>query len=256
MRPEEKKAFAAAIFNDETAFEKAILDIRNEADRKEVLGILAGEIINGSLKGQLNFAYLKSYENLRTNEIVKVLIQRLGSEAATYLADKLQYTPTMAAETIRHTENLLFLKRISLFYYKRYGTLFFEKVADTLFEKIALLPGHENPPRVLQDAVEGTSKHVSLVGGNAVSFKHVWEHARKASSNRKKEMSKVQLALSSILNIMENETELDHEKKRKLQERYLLNRENLDAIRNRPLDEFDPVIKRMKHVAVQTLQNR
>jgi hypothetical protein len=256
MRAEEKSALVASIFSDEITFEKLVLDIQNEADRKEVMGLLSDEIVSVKLRDRLHFSYLKSYDDLHTEDIVKIILQRLTSETALYLEEKLQYTHVMTMETIKKTPNLLFLKRMSLFYFKRFGHLVFEKIADTLFEKIASLPTEQNPPQLLLDVITGTSKHPPLIKGNVVAFKHVWEHARKAYLARKKEMGKVQIALTSILNLKEESEGLTDDQQRQLGERYAMNQKELETIRKKPLELFDGSLRRMKSEIVHTLQER
>jgi hypothetical protein len=254
MTPEEKRILVDSIFSDELKFEKRVLDIQNEAERKEVMTILANEIVNTLLRDALHFSYLKSYDDLLTDDIVKIILKRLSSEAACYLEEKLRYTKAMTADAIHQRSHLLFLKRLSLFYYKRFGHLVFAKVADTYFEKVASLPSPENPPNLLLDALQGTEKHPSLVKGSAISFKMLWDHARKANLARKKEIAKIQISLSSILNIKSGNPDLGEEELRKLEERYRWNQQNLEAARSKSLDQFDAGIKRMKTAAVQVLQ--
>jgi hypothetical protein len=254
MTPDEKRILVDSIFSDELQFEKRVLDIQNEAERKEVMTILANEIVDKRLRDVLHFSYLKAYDDLHTDGIAKVILQRLSSEAAGYLEEKLRYTKTMTAETIHKRPHLLFLKRLSLFYYKRFGHLVFARIADTYFERVAALPSPEHPPKLLLDALEGTTRHPSLVKGSGISFKMVWEHARRANLARKKEIGKIQISLSSMLNIKQNNPELGEEEVRKLEERYRWNQKNLEAVRSKSLDEFDAGIKRMKAAAVQVLQ--
>lgn len=254
MKPGNSQYAIDDIFDDEKIFEQVVLDIHNDADRKEVIGIIADEIVNDKLRNQLHFSYLRSYNALKTDGIVKIILQRFSSEAAGYLEERLQLNKKLTLDTIRKTRNLLFLKRLSLFYYKRFGTLVFEKVADTFFEKVAALPSPDNPPPLLREAIEGSGKRPSLIGGNAVSFKQVWEHTRKANQARKKEMGKVQISLASILNLMESQQEMSEEDRQKLKERYEWNQKNLEAIRTRSLEQFESSVKRMKTTAVQVLQ--
>jgi len=254
MTNEEKQAHIEELFSDEVTFEKRVLDIQNETDRREVMGLLAAEIIGNELKSELHFSYLKSYDQLRTDGIVRVLLQRISTEAAGYLEERLRLTKTMTVQSIRQTPTLLFLKRLCLYYFKRYSALFFERSADTLFEKIAALASAANPPACLHDAVAGSPKRFGLIKGNAVSFEHVWNHARRASMERKKEMGKVQISLTSILKILETNDNLDDAQKRQLRERYDENRRKLETIRHQPLSHYDGSIRRMKQLVVESLQ--
>lgn len=254
MTPEEKRILVDSLFSDEVKFEKIVLDIQNEGERKEVMTLLANDVVNRQLRDSLHFSYLKSYDDLQTDGIAKIILKRLSDEAAGYLEEKLRFTKAMTADTIHRRPHLLFLKRLSLFYYKRFGHLVYSRIADTFFEKVAALPSPENPPKLLLDAFEGTARHPSLVKGGGISFKMVWEHTRRANLVRKKEIGKIQISLSSILNIKSSNPELGEEELRKLEERYRWNQQNLEAIRSKSLDEFDAGIKRMKAAAVQVLQ--
>jgi hypothetical protein len=254
MTTEERNALAEAIFKDEVTFEKQVLDIQNETDRKEVMLMLADEIVKVQLRDELHFAYLKSYDDLKTDGIIKVILQRVSSEAGGYLEEKLRFTKTMTLQTIRKTPNLLFLKRLSLYYYKRYAHMIFERVADSFFEKVAMLPSPEKVPAVLREAVEGSAKRPPIFKGNAVSFEHIWKHVRKASAERKREVGKVQISLASIISIKQNET-LDAGNEAKLDERYRENQKQLEAVREKPLSEFDGSIRQMKKALVETLEN-
>ncbi len=254
MNQEERNALAEAVFKDELTFEKRVLDIHNENDRREVMQLLAEEIVAVTFKEHLHFVYLKSYDDLHTEEIVKAILQRITNETAGFLEEKLQYTKTMTLQTIRQTPHLLFLKRMSLYYFKRYGYLVYERIADSFFERIAMLPSVDKAPKVLMDAVTGTPKRPAILKGNAVSLEHVWNHVRKAATERKKEMGKVQISLSSILNIM-NEEELEPDKRAKLKERYEANRKQLEAVRHKALSEFDGSVRRLKQLVVQVLES-
>ena len=256
MKPEEKSALVASIFSDESLFEKHVLDIHNEEDRREVMEILADEIVLNHLKEEVNFSYLKSYDDLHTEGIIRVILQRISSEAAGYLEEKLRYTRTATMQIIRQTAHLLFLKRLSLYYFKRYAFLIFERVADTLFENVAAQVSAQKPPKQLLGAIEGTSRRMPLFKGNAVTFEYVWNHARKALMERKKETAKIQMALASILKIMESNENLDETQREKLSARYDENRRKMEVIQKKPLALYDGSIRRMKHSVVEMLMSR
>ena len=256
MKPEEKSALVAAIFSDESEFEKHVLDIRNEEDRREVMEMLADEIVMNRLREEINFSALKSYDDLHTEGIIKVILQRISSEAAGYLEERLRYTRTATMQIIRQTANLLFLKRLSLYYFKRYAFLIFERVADTLFENVAAQPTADKPPKQLLGAIEGTPKRMPLFKGSAVTFEYVWKHARKALMERKKETAKIQMALASILKIMEGNENLEASQRAKLTARYEENRRQMETIQKKSLALYDGSIRRMKHSVVEMLMSR
>lgn len=253
MTPEKRRRAADLLFADEASFEKHALDIRDAADRKEVIGILVEEILRGPLRGTLHFSELSSYDDLRIDGIARAILERLVNEAVGYLEENLRFSKALAVEAIHERGHLLLLKRLSLFYFRRYGPLFFAAIADSFFEKVAALSSAEHPPKLLLQAFEGTKKYPSLVKGRTPTFTLLWKHTREANRIRRREIEKVQLALASIVNHLEGEQTFSDEERQSLEARYQKNMEALEKIRREPLDTFDVGLRQIKKSALEVL---
>jgi len=124
------------VFNSRETFEKYILDINNDADREDVISILSDRIIRILLKEELNFLYMKDFNNFRFTLIVNILFKEFTNEWLIYAQEYLSLSQEEAVEYVQDKTRLQQLLKIVKWYFTTYKKYFVQEIADTFIELV------------------------------------------------------------------------------------------------------------------------
>jgi len=258
--PHDKKEFITSLFKSITLFEKEVLEVESDFDRYDVMKFMGRQLVTQVMKEQLNFSYLKSYNDISTKNIKANMVKIFIDEFLEYLQEEHRYTLTMAQEVVLNRQCIHFLQAIVSKYYDRFSHLIYEQSVETFFEKVAALTEPSKANSLINECIEGHNGHASLMvykSGEraAYSTEQVWTRVRDAYLTRKKAVKKLQIELSETLEQMEStQNEYTLEEQTALQDRYLRKQGEIKSLQQRSLDQYDASVKRMKEAMIESLQ--
>lgn len=140
------------LFQDRVLFEKEVLNIHNNKERKEVLFILADSLFKDTLKEHINFMYIKNVSDFTLKQIVNILFKEIANEWIDYAMDYLKLSKTKALKELQLGERIKFTKILSQDYYKALREYIFEKVADSFID-LLVFNSQENIKSVFINSV-------------------------------------------------------------------------------------------------------
>lgn len=258
--PQEKQLFIASLLKSITLFEKEVLEIESDFDRYDVMKYIGKELVQVKMKEQLNFSYLKNYQEISMRNIKAEMVKLFINEFLDYLQEEQRYSLVMAKEVVLNQKCIHFLQAVVLKYYDRFSHLIFEQSVETFLEKVAALSSAKNAGTFLNECIEGHNGHASLLvyrSGEraAYSTEQVWTRVHQAYLQRKSAIKKLQIELSELLEAINQSEGLSLEEKVTLQENLLQKQAEIKALKLRSLDQYDASVKRMKEAMIESLQD-
>ena len=122
------------IFRNKDSFEKKVLNVQGDSDRKEIVRILALRLVRGILKEHLNFLYIKEFSDFTPTQIVNIVFREMANEWIDYAMKELNYRKEDALDELRIEDRIKLLKSLSSAYYKQFKNTIFGEIADTFME--------------------------------------------------------------------------------------------------------------------------
>ncbi len=260
MNKHAKQTYIHTLFTDEAFFEKEVLDVHGEIDRREVMDMLAEQIVKEKLRDALHFSYIKELDQLNTAKVFTVLAHILINEATQFLHEKLFISQAEAKKEATKSEHMAFLHEYTKKLYGRYENLFYEKIADTLLERLASLPSASKANKMLKKAVEGDGRDSMMCFNDGtksvMKLDQAISHLHQALLARKREIQGDQLELSRLLMKLREHGDVDDMKRTKLLQDYNEKQKKVEALRKRPLDSYNSMVKRMKQAIVESIKSK
>ena len=249
MTQYEKEQKLAYIFASQRDFEKEVLMVQNEDERKDIIKLIAHALVYDKLRDNLHFYYVKSREMIDTSLIVNSITYLLIQELLAYVKEELSFTNVESTSLIKEKEILLFVNALSSFYYKRYHEIIFSFSADTLLDKIE---SQEKPSRFLRECVEGsrdTNSLMLLLTGVKLfySYDQAYKKIHTVMMMKKSKLKTLQLKLAKIM------LDSTAQQSKENSEKYLRIKGEIELVKNQSLDTFDINIKKVKKAISDTM---
>ena len=162
------------IFHDKIFFEKEVLNVKNNNDRRDVIAILIDTLVRDTLKEHLNFLYIENFSDFTLEQIVNIIFTEMANSWLNYAMDELSYSRDDALDELRIEHRVKFLKSLSRDYYNSLKNRIFEEIADTFIE-LLILNTKEDKKSVLINAVINSN----LIPNRTTLNIKSWEHLEK-----------------------------------------------------------------------------
>ena len=258
--PQDKQLFIASLFKDRALLEKEVLEIESDFDRYDVMKFIGKELVQERMKEELNFSYIKKYDDISIKNVQANMVKILIPEFLDYLQEEMRYSKTMAQQVVLNKKCIHFLQSFVSKYYDRFSHLIYEQSAESFLEKVASLTAADKATTLINECIEGHNGHASLMiyeSGERAAYStlQAWTRVRQAYLTRKKAVKKLQIELSEIMESIESSQELSVEEQVQLEAHYLKKQAEIKALQNRSLDQYDASVKRMKQAMIESLQN-
>jgi hypothetical protein len=182
------------IFTSAENFEKAVFEIQSDADRQEILEIIAQQIVTEEeIRNKINFHYVKSINSLDFTALAYNVVRLLLEEAVEWLA---QYFPDedMIRKKIQEDKMKIYmLHEMGMAYYFEHQEVFLSEVVESYFEVLQEAESFRQISKVGHEAINGTSKVRSLFmlddGAQIVRrADQVWMRVDQASKAKKRKV--------------------------------------------------------------------
>ncbi|NCO01918.1 MAG: hypothetical protein GW906_08825 [Epsilonproteobacteria bacterium] len=150
----EKEEFVTQIFSDRTLFEKEVVQVSTEADRVEVMEIIAQSLVRDKLKEEINFLYLDTLTKFKLSSIVGTIFNQFANEWLSFAVEVLGYSKESALKEIQEKQRAAFVHSIATLYFKEYGKYIFETIADTFIELVDAFPHANSDNRLVNEILQ------------------------------------------------------------------------------------------------------
>ncbi len=192
------------IFSDKLIFEKEVLHVNCDEDRKEVMSLICHDICaNESLAPKISFLKIKSIDDLDFSGVKIALVQLLLAELLSLLKEK-RYTRVEMESAKKNKEYIKFLYELAQIYMRRFGTYFYKEVVNTFFDLIGIADKADNLSPVVSEAINGTKKRKSLLeqhGGGQILYKsdQAWMRVKQARDDKNLKAKKYQYEIVKLV---------------------------------------------------------
>lgn len=225
------------VFNSRETFEKYILDINNDADREDVISILSDRIIRILLKEELNFLYMKDFNNFRFTLIVNILFKEFTNEWLIYAQEYLSLSQEEAVEYVQDKTRLQQLLKIVKWYFTTYKKYFVQEIADTFIELVDSM----SQVTMKNDLIEIVLESDFVKKGTlsiVYTYNQLWTRVKSAHNVKNEKISKIQIQIYEAI-----ESKNDDKMKKLEYESALLSETSLAA--------FDDSVMRVRNTMVE-----
>lgn len=182
------------IFASKENFEKAIFEVENDSDRKEVLEIIAKQIVNEEdIKLKINFTYIKSLNAFNMSDLAFNIVRLLLNEAIEWLAQYFSDEDALRKRITQDKLKVYLIHEMAMSYYFDNQEIFLSEIAESYFRLLQEAEGFRYISKVGHDAISGTSKIRSLFllddGAQIVRrADQVWMRVDQASKAKKRKV--------------------------------------------------------------------
>jgi len=233
----ERSNLVNAIFSQEEIFEKYILNVLNEEDRKEVLKILSKRIINTLLREELNFLYMKSLDNFKFSLIINKLFHEIANEWFSYAQDLLYYEQEDALDILQEKEHVSFLFRVVKSYFREYKSFFTKEIANSFIALIETMPSPTTSNELITEVLNSDfvkKQNVSVI----YSYSQLWTRVKSAHNIKQKQIAKLQI-------------KIDEAESKEMKKKYEYEEEILQM---KSLAHFDEALLRLRNTMVAYME--
>ncbi len=196
--------YLAHLFSDKLVFEKEVLNVNCDEDRKEIMGLICSDMCEDeAMASKISFLKIKSIDQLDFSGVAISIVQSLLAELLSVLKEK-RYTRVEMENVKKNKEYVTFLYELAQIYMRRFGTLFYKKVVDTFFDLISIADKADNLSPVVLEAINGTKKHKSFFeqhGGGQILYKpdHAWMRVKQAKDDKNNQAKKYQYEIVRLV---------------------------------------------------------
>lgn len=198
------EAYINALFSDKSLFEKEVMQINCDEDRREIMALMGKEICNESeISSQVNFLKIKSIDELDFSRVTIALVQIILAELLLLLKEK-NY-PAVKIETVKkNKEYLAFIYALAQTYMRRFGAEFYKELINTFFDLIAIADRADKLSPVVAEVINGTASKKSLLeqsGGGQILYKpeQAWMRVKQARDDKNRKVQVHQIEISKLV---------------------------------------------------------
>ncbi len=198
------QAYIQNLFSDKVIFEKEVLHVNCDEDRKEVMSLMCKELCtNSKIAHQINFLKLKSIDDINFDGVNIALVQLLIAELVSLLNER-RYTQAEIDSIKKNKVYLKFMYQLAQTYMRRFGTLLYKEVANTFFELIGVADKPENVSKVVHEAINGNDRYNSLLeqhGGGQILYRadQAWMRVKQARDDKNRKVQVFQVEIVKLV---------------------------------------------------------
>jgi hypothetical protein len=182
------------IFSSQENFEKAIFEVQSDAERIEILEIIAKQIVHEEeIKSKINFTHVKSLNNLNLSDLAFNIVRLLLNEAVEWLAQYFSDEAALRSRISQDKMKVYMIHEMAMSYYFDHQEIFLSEIAESYFELLQEAEGFRYIAKIGHEAISGTSKVRSLFllddGAQIVRrADQVWMRVDQASKAKKRKI--------------------------------------------------------------------
>jgi len=198
------KEYLEYLFSDKLIFEKEVLRVKCDEDRKEVMSLICSDICSDeSLASHINFLKIRSIDDLNFEGVPIALVQLLLAELLSFLEDK-SYTRVEINAVKKNKKYLKFLYELAQTYMRRFSSLFYKGVVDTFFDLVSLADRADKLSPVVLEVINGTKDRKSLLeqhGSGQILYKseQAWMRVKQARDDKNRQVQVYQLEIVKLV---------------------------------------------------------
>jgi len=192
------------IFSDKLVFEKEVLHVKCDEDRKEVMSLICGEICESKqLAGQINFLKIRTIDDLDFEGVQIALVQILVAELLSLLKEK-HFTRVEIDNVKKNKTHLKFIYELAKIYMRRFSGLFYKEVVNTFFDLISVADRADKLSPVVLEVIHGTKKRKSLLemhGSGQILYKEeqAWMRVKQAKDDKNRQVKVFQIEIVRLV---------------------------------------------------------
>lgn len=240
----EKHEFLELIFSKRELFEEHVLEVVSDADRLDIMEILSKRFIEILLKDELNFLYIKNFDNFKFSLIKNILFKEIANEWVFFAQEELWYTKEEALDVIQNKKKVLFLLALVKWYYVKYKKCFTDKIADSFIRLVESMPNATLDNLMIKTVLKSDfikNKNLSVVH----NYDQLYNRVKNARDNKNEQLSKRQIKLTNLSTNLQTQ---DYSKEDIEKIKILLKKTEYDIelLEEKELANFDDAVKRVR----------
>jgi len=198
------QAYIDKLFSDKLVFEKEVLQVKCDEDRKEVMRLICSEICNDkALSKHVNFLKIKTIDDLSFEELHIALVQILVAELLSLLQEKF-FTRVEIENVKKNKKYLKFIYELAKIYLNRFASLFYKEVVNTFFDLVSIADKPDKLSPVVLEVINGTEKRKSLLeqhGSGQILYKadQAWMRVKQAKEDKNKQVQVYQIEIVRLV---------------------------------------------------------
>ncbi len=198
------QAYIQELFSDAKVFEKEVLHVNCDEDRKEVMTLMSKEMCSSSkISHQISFLKLKTINDISFDGINIALVQMFLAELISLLKER-RYTFTEIETIKKNKEHLKFLYQLAQSYMRRFGGLLYKEMVNTFFECVGVAGKPEKISKIVDEVINGTETHKSLLeqhGGGQILYKadQAWMRVKQARDDKNRKVQVYQIEIVKLV---------------------------------------------------------
>lgn len=192
------------LFSDKLIFEKEVLQIKCDEDRKEVMTLICSDICNDKkLASEVNFLKIKSINDLSFKGVNIALVQVVLAELISLLKEK-RYTSSEIDAIRKNKTYLKFMYELVQIYMRRFSSIFYKAVINTFFDLISIADKADKLSPVVLDVINGTKDRKSLLeqhGSGQILYKseQAWMRVKQARDDKHRQVKVHQIEIVKLV---------------------------------------------------------
>jgi len=192
------------LFSDKLIFEKEVLQVKCDEDRKEVMTLICDDLCNDEkLAPQVNFLKIKSINDLNFGDVSIALVQVLLAELLSFLKEK-NFSRVEIESVKKNKGYLKFLYELSQIYMRRFSSLFFKEVVNTFFDLISIADKADSLSPVVLEVISGSKNRKSLLeqhGSGQILYKpeQAWMRVKQARDDKNRQVQVYQVEIVKLV---------------------------------------------------------
>jgi len=198
------KAYIQHIFSDKLVFEKEVLHVKCDEDRKEVMTLICTDICaDKKLAPQVSFLKIKTIEDLNFDNVKITLVQILLTELLSLLREK-RYTKVEIENIKTSKKNQKFIYELASIYLRRFSNLFYKEVVNGFFDLIGTANKAENLSPVVLEVIHGSANRKTLLeqhGSGQILYKpeQAWMRVKQARDDKNRQVQVYQIEIVKLI---------------------------------------------------------
>jgi len=245
---EEKRRYIDKIFNDVSLFEWEVLHVSSHYDRLEIMQILAQTLVRDRLKYEINFLYIKDYEDFKFSQIINILFHEIANEWLSFATDILHCSKKDVIEDFQNKIRVHFIYSLVSEYYAKYKRQIFEVIADSFIE---LIKDVNQTNKLIEEVLRS-----DLIRNKQIlemhTFSQLWSRVLSAQNRKNSEIISANIKIAKIKKKY-GEQNLSSDEKQRLLEFLKISDSELKKLKKLNLDNFDSGVKRLKDTMVNSM---
>lgn len=192
------------LFSDKLIFEKEVLHVKSDEDRKDIMSILSRDLCNDrNLASKVNFLKIKSIDDLNFKGVNISLVQIFLAELLSLLEEK-HYTRAEIESVKKSKIYLKFLYELAQTYMRRFSSAFYKEVVNTFFDLISIADKANQLSPLVLEVINGTQNTKSLLqqsGSGKILHKseQAWMRVKQARDEKNRKVKVFQVEIVNLV---------------------------------------------------------